>query len=253
MTRIRKTNRIPTQGRAALTTFMTDMWATPAVTNRLSPTGGVIMPISMLTTMMMPRWIGSMPSSMAIGKTSGATRISALWPSEQRSFMGRFLVRKSHIALSVANERIAALPSDGESLIALGPIVAATEAHVINADNEPFEALIAAAAGRIQSAKGGWRDAAHLVALAKDEAAKFARTRAGERAGQIVAAARVKVESLVKDDLGSLDEELVSTEESRVGLAHLGEIGRIVDDNERTLFPLLPIIGHRYQPGVWNP
>ncbi len=49
------------------------MPATPAVTNRLSPTGGVIIPISMLTTMMMPRWIGSIPSWMAIGKTSGAT------------------------------------------------------------------------------------------------------------------------------------------------------------------------------------
>ena len=45
----------------------------PDVTNRLSPIGGVIMPISMLTTMMMPRCTGSTPSSMAIGNTTGAT------------------------------------------------------------------------------------------------------------------------------------------------------------------------------------
>ena len=44
----------------------------PEVTNRLRPTGGVIMPISMLTTMMMPRWIGSMPSCIAIGNRIGA-------------------------------------------------------------------------------------------------------------------------------------------------------------------------------------
>ena len=31
------------------------------VTNRLRPTGGVTIPISMLTTMMMPKWMGSMP------------------------------------------------------------------------------------------------------------------------------------------------------------------------------------------------
>ena len=45
----------------------------------------------------------------------------------------------------------------------------------------------------------------------------------------------MKAESLVKGDLGSLNDELMSTEESRVGLAHLGEIGRIVDDNENVV------------------
>ena len=48
-------NMMPTQGRAAFTTFMTDIPATPAVTNKFNPTGGVIMPISMFTTMMIPR------------------------------------------------------------------------------------------------------------------------------------------------------------------------------------------------------
>ena len=42
-------------GNAARTTPIIDMFATPAVTNKFKPTGGVIMPISMFTTMMMPR------------------------------------------------------------------------------------------------------------------------------------------------------------------------------------------------------
>ncbi|CRZ82490.1 Uncharacterised protein [Vibrio cholerae] len=63
----------PTQGSAALTTFIIDILATPEVTNRFKPTGGVIMPISMFTTIMMPRWIGSMPNAIAIGNTKGAT------------------------------------------------------------------------------------------------------------------------------------------------------------------------------------
>ncbi len=48
------------------------MPVTADVTNRFSPTGGVIRPISMFTTMMTPRWIGSIPSSTAIGKRIGA-------------------------------------------------------------------------------------------------------------------------------------------------------------------------------------
>ena len=40
---------------AALTTFIIGIPATPDVTNRFSPTGGVIIPISIFTTMMIPR------------------------------------------------------------------------------------------------------------------------------------------------------------------------------------------------------
>ncbi|MCY1550760.1 hypothetical protein D9M68_870350 [compost metagenome] len=48
------------------------MPVTPLVTNRFRPTGGVTMPISMFTTMITPRWIGSMPSSVAMGNRIGA-------------------------------------------------------------------------------------------------------------------------------------------------------------------------------------
>ena len=58
-------------GNAARTTPIIDMLATPAVTNKFKPTGGVIIPISIFTTIIIPRWIGSIPSSIAIGKTNG--------------------------------------------------------------------------------------------------------------------------------------------------------------------------------------
>ena len=61
------------KGSAALTTDMIGIPATPDVTKRFKPTGGVIIPISILTTIMMPKCIGSMPNSMAIGNTKGAT------------------------------------------------------------------------------------------------------------------------------------------------------------------------------------
>ena len=76
VTIIRKRNITATHGSAAFTTFIIDIFATPAVTNKLSPTGGVIMPISIFTTIMMPRWIGSIPSAIAIGNTNGATMMS---------------------------------------------------------------------------------------------------------------------------------------------------------------------------------
>ena len=55
VTMIKKTNKIIKNGRAARTTLIIGIPATPDVTNRFRPTGGVIMPISMFTTMMMPR------------------------------------------------------------------------------------------------------------------------------------------------------------------------------------------------------
>ena len=59
-------------GNAARMTFVTGSCEMPDVTNRFSPTGGVIMPISMLTVMMMPRCTGWMPSAVAIGNMIGA-------------------------------------------------------------------------------------------------------------------------------------------------------------------------------------
>jgi hypothetical protein len=41
---MRKMNRMPSYGRAALTTRTMGIPATPEVTKRLRPTGGVIMP-----------------------------------------------------------------------------------------------------------------------------------------------------------------------------------------------------------------
>ena len=73
VTKIKKTKRTPRNGRAAFTTDIIGIPATPEVTKRFNPTGGVIIPISILTTMIIPKWMGSMPSSIAIGKTNGAT------------------------------------------------------------------------------------------------------------------------------------------------------------------------------------
>ena len=74
---IKKLSMIISQGVAAFTTSHNGIPVTPEVTNRFKPTGGVIMPISMFTVMMMPKWIGSMPSWVAIGKKIGA-RISRI-------------------------------------------------------------------------------------------------------------------------------------------------------------------------------
>ena len=59
---IKNTNNTAKNGNAAFTTRIIDMFATPDVTKRFKPTGGVIIPISMFTTMMIPKWIGSIPS-----------------------------------------------------------------------------------------------------------------------------------------------------------------------------------------------
>ncbi len=48
-------NSTTSHGAAARTTSVIDIFAMPAVTNRFNPTGGVIMPISRLTVMMMPK------------------------------------------------------------------------------------------------------------------------------------------------------------------------------------------------------
>lgn len=82
--------------------------------------------------------------------TTGAARISGLWPSEQTAFNSRVSVRKSQVALSVANDRISKLPQEGESLSELKSIVASAEPHVIGADRQKFAALTGLADGRRQ-------------------------------------------------------------------------------------------------------
>ena len=55
VTIIKKMNITPKNGSAARTTLIIGIPATPEVTKRFKPTGGVIIPISMFTTMMIPR------------------------------------------------------------------------------------------------------------------------------------------------------------------------------------------------------
>ena len=47
VTKIKKINKTPRKGRAALTTDIIGIPATPEVTKRFNPTGGVIMPIGL--------------------------------------------------------------------------------------------------------------------------------------------------------------------------------------------------------------
>ena len=82
--------------------------------------------------------------------TKGAARISGLWPSEQTTFNSRVSVRKSKVALSVANDRVSKLPQEGESLSELKSIVAWAKPHVIAADRPKFAALTGLADGRRQ-------------------------------------------------------------------------------------------------------
>ena len=48
------------------------------VTNRTTPTGGVIMPMVRLTARMIPKWIGSTPTDVARGSSSGVKMTRAL-------------------------------------------------------------------------------------------------------------------------------------------------------------------------------
>ena len=65
----RNITKIVIQGRAPFNTSTIVIPVIPLVTNKLSPTGGVTIPISIFTTMIIPRCIGSIPSSIAIGNT----------------------------------------------------------------------------------------------------------------------------------------------------------------------------------------
>lgn len=57
------------KGRVALAIFSMPTLAILLATKRLTPTGGVIKPIANPTTIMIPKWIGSMPMLMAKGSS----------------------------------------------------------------------------------------------------------------------------------------------------------------------------------------
>ena len=46
-------------------------------TNRLTPIGGVTNPIARFTTMMIPKWMGSTPNTIAAGSKIGVSRMMA--------------------------------------------------------------------------------------------------------------------------------------------------------------------------------
>ncbi|MHA1573959.1 MAG: trypsin-like peptidase domain-containing protein [Alphaproteobacteria bacterium] len=87
--------------------------------------------------------------------TDGPARISVLWPSEQTAFTSRVVARRSQLALRLADERIAALPVDGESLRSIGTILGATESYVIAADDASFATLRARAEARREEIRVG--------------------------------------------------------------------------------------------------
>ena len=55
-------------GNEPLITCVTGSHVAPLTANRLSPTGGMTLPISMHSAVNMPRCTGSMPSERATGK-----------------------------------------------------------------------------------------------------------------------------------------------------------------------------------------
>ena len=97
--------------------------------------------------------------------TTGAKRISVLWPSEQQVFNDRVLAAKSFVALGVANQRISALPAEADSLSALAAIVGETEPHVVASDDDQFAALIGVADQRRQAIRDALVEA-EIAALA---------------------------------------------------------------------------------------
>jgi hypothetical protein len=62
-----------TKGKDPFNIFPIDIsGAIPCITNKLSPTGGVIRPISILMVMITPNQIGSKPAAVIIGYNIGA-------------------------------------------------------------------------------------------------------------------------------------------------------------------------------------
>jgi TRAP-type uncharacterized transport system fused permease subunit len=99
VTNTRNTSSTESHGTASRTTSITDMPVMPAVTNRFSPTGGVTIPISRFTVMMMPRCTGSMPSLVAIGNRIGARiRMMPVGSMKQPAISSRTLttIRNTH-------------------------------------------------------------------------------------------------------------------------------------------------------------
>lgn len=59
------------KGTNGLMTFETEIFATPAPTKRMVPTGGVHKPIQRFNTMIIPKWTGSIPKVETTGKKMG--------------------------------------------------------------------------------------------------------------------------------------------------------------------------------------
>ncbi len=87
--------------------------------------------------------------------TDGAARISALWPSEQTAFTSMVVSRRSQVALSLADERITALPVEGESLRLIVTILGDTEPYVVASDNATLAALREQAERRRKEIRAG--------------------------------------------------------------------------------------------------
>lgn len=71
----------PINGRIAFATLSIVSLIVPATRYRYIPNGGVIPPIVILSTVIIPKWIGSIPTALAIGANSGPRIIIAAVPS----------------------------------------------------------------------------------------------------------------------------------------------------------------------------
>ena len=58
-------------GRSVLNTSSIFTFATLQPVNRIGPTGGVIVPMHRLNTIMIPKWMGCMPKLVQIGRKIG--------------------------------------------------------------------------------------------------------------------------------------------------------------------------------------
>ena len=74
---IRQARMTSTKGIRSLTIRSSEIRATVHAAKRLTPNGGVIMPMARFTTMIRPKCTGSMPKCMATGAKIGASTMMA--------------------------------------------------------------------------------------------------------------------------------------------------------------------------------
>ena len=90
-------------GIIGFTNLPTDKSETCEATNKFNAIGGVIKPIARFITIIIPKWTGSIPSSIAKGKSIGvkikiAVDVSINIPKSNKS---KFMISISKIVLSV--------------------------------------------------------------------------------------------------------------------------------------------------------